>query len=589
MGRKEKTTVDNSILRNSKLVESRTAKMAAPYIISSMSVALVSMIDSLVAGRNIGAVALAAVAATAPIFSIEQILDCFIGYGIDKLMIQEVGKGNRKTANRIFGSILVAVAVIYALVFSVIIFLERPILSLIGIDPALHDAVVAYSLPLLITMPLFEVFKCIERAFRVDGRARLFASRGIVTNIINISLSVLFVTILGFEIEGLAWASVIGTFIGYSVTLSHFFSKKRTVSPDFSVIFSVKENFGYIKESIRMGSSATLDEVLYGILVFIQTKVVSTIGGTAGLAVWGVFSTLYNAIYSIYYGISASVSLHSGLMIGQKNYARVRASLMKGFALLSSFGFAAAILLFIFPSQIASAFCTDPDIIPLCASCLRISSFFLPSVAMTVILSAYLPAVNKNNVALGMSILNKGGLMAAAIVGYFVGFEGLFVSLAVAGWLITIIQNLLVFVKGNLFVPEHNPEVFRSYSIHLSSQDIARVRDDIVAADELTRYGKEFSGRIAMLVEESLNKLLEQTNGKSVMTDIDLGNQDDGVFIRIVDDSAAYSLLADMDSRQIQYDPLDEAIKAGLLKNAKYDRVIDLNFITVTVGYPESV
>lgn len=62
---------------------------------------------------------------------------------------------------------------------------------------------------------------------------------------------------------------------------------------------------------------------------------VSTIGGTAGLAVWGVFSTLYNAIYSIYYGISASVSLHSGLMIGQKNYAGVRASLMKGFALLS--------------------------------------------------------------------------------------------------------------------------------------------------------------------------------------------------------------------------------------------------------------
>ena len=120
MSRKAKKTDDNSILRNSKLVESRTAKMATPYIISSLSVALVSMIDSLVAGRNIGAVALAAVAATAPIFSIEQILDCFIGYGIDKLMIQEVGKGNRKTANRIFGSILVAVAVIYALVFSVI-------------------------------------------------------------------------------------------------------------------------------------------------------------------------------------------------------------------------------------------------------------------------------------------------------------------------------------------------------------------------------------------------------------------------------------------------------------------------------------
>ena len=89
-----KKLVNDSILRNSKLMESRTAKMATPYIFSTLSVALVSTINSLVAGRNIGAVALAAVAVTAPFFSIEQILDCFIGYSIDKLMIQEVGKGD---------------------------------------------------------------------------------------------------------------------------------------------------------------------------------------------------------------------------------------------------------------------------------------------------------------------------------------------------------------------------------------------------------------------------------------------------------------------------------------------------------------
>ena len=171
----------------------------------------------------------------------------------------------------------------------------------------------ACTLKSLVSMLLFAIFHCIERAFRVDGRAQLFASRGIVTNIVNIGLSILFVTVLGFDIQGLAWASVIGTFLGYCVTLSHFFSKKRTVYPDFSVILSV---------------------------------------------------------------------------------------------------------------------------------------------------------------------------------------------------------------------------------------------------------------------------------GKSIMTDIDLGNQDDGVFIRFVDDSAAYNLLADTDSRRIKDDLLEEAIEMGLLKNATYDRVIDLNLITVTVGYP---
>lgn len=90
-----------------------------------------------------------------------------------------------------------------------------------------------------------------------------------------------------------------------------------------------------------------------------------------------------------------------------------------------------------------------------------------------------------------------------------------------------------------------------------------------------------------MIVEESMKQLLEQTKGKKIMTDIDLGKQDDGVFIRFVDDGAAYNLLADMDSRDIKDDLLEEAIKRGLLKNATYDRVIDLNLITVTVGYPE--
>lgn len=121
MSRKEKAIVNNSILRNSKLMESRTAKMATPYIFSTLSVPLVSAINSLVAGRNIGAVALAAVAATAPFFSIEQILDYFFAYGIDKLMIQEIGKGDRKAANRIFAAILVAVTAAYVLVFGVII------------------------------------------------------------------------------------------------------------------------------------------------------------------------------------------------------------------------------------------------------------------------------------------------------------------------------------------------------------------------------------------------------------------------------------------------------------------------------------
>ena len=73
------------------------------------------------------------------------------------------------------------------------------------------------------------------------------------------------------------------------------------------------------------------------------------------------------------------------------------------------------------------------------------------------------------------------------------------------------------------------------------------------------------------------------------MSDIDLGNQEDGVFIRIVDDGAAYNLFADMsNSQSMDPDKLEEMIILGLAKDVNYDRVLDLNHITMTVAYPES-
>lgn len=588
MSRKKQKPENNSILKNSELMESRTKKMATPYIAGTLSVALVSLIDSLIAGRSIGSEALAAVAATAPLLSIGEILHCLLCFGVDKLMIQMIGKGDRKAANRIFGSVLVAIAVIFVLVFGLIIVFERPILSLMQIDPSLHDKVLAYSLPLLITNPLFEVFLCIERAFRVDGRAKLFASRGLITNVVNIALSLLFVTVMGFEIKGLAWASVIGTLLGYSVTLSHFFSKKRTVSPDFSVVLSSKENFEYLKKDIRLGYSATLDELAQGLLVLAQTSVISAVAGTNGLAAWAVFTTLYNIVVSIYNGISASVSLHSGLMIGEKNYGGVRASLMTGFKLEAAFGFAAALLLLFIPNHIAYLFCRDLTLIPLCTECLRIGGLMLPTVAMTVVMSAYLPSINKSPIAYGMIILQKGAFIVAAMIGYFFGFIGLIICFDVAGLLVAIIQNVIVFRDKSLFVPENDPELIRSYSITLIPRKIAEVCEDIIEVKELSAYGSHCAEKISLLVEECLNNILKKSNSKSILADIDIGGQDDGVFIRIVDDGSAYNPFSSMDKQdRIENDLLEEAIILGLTEDTTYDRVIDMNHITMFIRYPQ--
>ena len=68
--------------------------------------------------------------------------------------------------------------------------------------------------------------------------------------------------------------------------MSHFFSKKRTVTPDFSVVFAFREMISYIWEDIRIGSSATLDELLEGATLTVQTGAITAVGGADGLAIW---------------------------------------------------------------------------------------------------------------------------------------------------------------------------------------------------------------------------------------------------------------------------------------------------------------
>ena len=90
----------SDIYRRSSLIAGRTSKMALPYIGSTLCAAAVTAIDSLIAGISIGADALAAIAASGPLLAVAQILHCLLGFGIDKLMIQAIGKGNRNKENR---------------------------------------------------------------------------------------------------------------------------------------------------------------------------------------------------------------------------------------------------------------------------------------------------------------------------------------------------------------------------------------------------------------------------------------------------------------------------------------------------------
>ena len=574
------------MLRKPSLIAGTTKKMALTYVSGTAAAAAVVVIDALIAGVSIGEEALAAIAAAGPLLMLEQILHCLLGFGIDKLMVQAIGEGKRKEADRIFGAIIIAVIAVFLLVYVLLIIIERPLLELVMVmdNSTLIDMVIDYTVPLFATATVFEAFLCIERAFRIDGRAKLFSRRAIVTNILNILFDILMVSVLQLGVSGLAWASVISCALGYTVSLSHFFSKKRTVSPDFSVLSNRKELLSYVKKDIRLGSSATLDELMSTVALAVQTSTIGIVGGPEGLAIWAVYKSLSGFVQAVGNGVSASVSVHAGLLYGQGDYNGVRYSVKEGtrLAILISLGASCAVILLANP--IVAVYGLEQGIRTLGTQCLLIGCAVFPAIAFLTVITSYLPAVDKVGLANHFVLLQYGLTIIPAVFGYTLGLPSFFASYVGAVWFAVLVMLIIMARNRHWFVPESNPETIAEYSIQLNPDQISALSADV--DDWMTRlaYPEPLCSKVALVVEDCMCLIAQHNQNKETHADISFRRRESDVLITVIDDGAPNSPIAA--SAEEDWDKpgvLETIVVLGFTADAEYDRVLGLNLLTLLV------
>ena len=580
--KKQKNENTDGVLRNRSLIAGRTGKLALTNIATMICSTAVTVADSLVAGISIGSAALAAIAAAAPFLAIGEILHCLLGYGIDKLMIRAIGKGKRLEANRIFGAVLIAVVAVYLIVYIPMLLFIRPLFSLFIKDPVLVENTILYIRPLFLAAPVMEVLLCIERAFRVDGRAALFAQRSLITNIGNIFLDILLVSVMGMDISGLSWSSVISSLIGYIIPLSHFFSKKRTVSPDFSVIHCKDEMLSYLKADIRLGESATLDEVMESLALSAQTAVIGRIGHSEGLAIWAVFKALRGLVLSMSNGSASSVSVHTGLLYSQKDYDGVRFSVQRGVNIAVMSSLAAFVLVHAFAEGIADLYRIEPALRTVCAQCLRIGSAVFPSLAFPTVMTAYLPAVNRIKLTNVFLLVQKGLMIVGAGIGCAMSLPNFFIVYVISLQISAVLLYVLLERDRFWFVPERSPDMIAVYSVRLEPKQISAVSVEAAEALNACAYAKGFCSRAALVVEDSINYIARDNPDAKVHADIQLKRDTDSVQIVIVDDGRTYNPIPGLaEATMDKPGALEAVIVMGLSAVVNYDRVLDLNILSL--------
>jgi MATE family multidrug resistance protein len=195
-------------------------RIAAPMILSNLSVPLLGMVDTGVTGHLDSPAYLGAVAIGASIFGFLYTGMNFLRMGTTGMAAQRFGASDNDGLRVSLGQGLV-VAVAIALV---LIALQKPLgllaMDLIGAEARVREAALTYFRTRIWSAPGTLANFVLIGWFLGLQNARVPLLLFLTINIVNIALDLLFVVVLGMKVDGVALASVIAEYTGLAAGLA---------------------------------------------------------------------------------------------------------------------------------------------------------------------------------------------------------------------------------------------------------------------------------------------------------------------------------------------------------------------------------
>ncbi|PVX52124.1 putative MATE family efflux protein [Balneicella halophila] len=345
---------------------------AVPILLGNVFQQFYNIVDSAVVGRLIGNDALGAVGASYPvIFAIISLISGIAG-GFTIVVSQYFGArqyDNVKatiTTMYFFIFFFSALASILALIFSKEIFL------LLDLPIELLDLATRYINIYMSGIILFFGYAATTAILRGLGDSKTPLYFLIFSTLLNISLDLLFVYVLGYGVEGVAYATIIAqgiAFIAISIYVHH---KNVHLRINFS---SLKFDFDIFKKAIRIGLPSGIQMVAVSVGMVIISRLVNGFG-TEVIAAYSVAMRIDSLAVMPAMAYSQAVASFTGQNMGAGKFSRV----MSGYKTSLSQSLIICVIMtaviVIFGENLMGIFTEDPEIIRIGKEYLVIVSSF---------------------------------------------------------------------------------------------------------------------------------------------------------------------------------------------------------------------
>lgn len=415
---------------------------AIPLVLSGILSNAFGIINSVIAGKYLGADGIAATGATSQLVSF--ISSIFWGYATGVSVYTAVLFGSKNYEQLKTSLFSNAIIIILANIFIsiVAIIFRNHIMDLLNVDPSIRSEAIKYFIIIYVGNVFIVLNMFFNFTMNALGLSEYPLRMSLISSALTITGNIISTAYLGFGVAGIATTTIIASMVVFTFYIRKLMKcfKEMGVS-DYPLEFCI----GTVGKSISYSLPTTMQQMIMSVSTLLLSPIINGIG-SAGTAAYSISLKVYNLNASIYQNSAKTLTNYTAQTIGAEKYNNIKKGLgvgaLQGIILLTP----PLLLTVIFAEQICSFFFSSGFSGDALTYSVAFARFFLPLLFFNMINNLF-HSFFRGTKSMGLlvffttfgSIVN---LVASAILARKYGIYGIY-----GGWAISwIAEAVFIFI-----------------------------------------------------------------------------------------------------------------------------------------------
>ena len=577
-------------------------QMLLTQILSSMTVMVCMLVDSIMIGRFLGVDSMTAYGLASPVLLIFAAFGNLISAGVQVVCGKTMSIGDRKGTNACFSVSVLLALIISGLGVIVILVFTNPICTMLGAgQPTPGNTVFFltrdYLRGFIIGAPAFMAAQIMVPYMQLTGnRTRLVIAVAMMT-VGDIIFDLINVFAVKGSTLGMGLASSFSYYIAFLIGLAYFF-KKNCVFRFRPKLISKR----ICSQLLMAGLPTLVNQLSLVLLTFVLNKILLSVGGNLAVAAYSVISSAGNICYSFSSGIASVALMLSSIFYSDVDKAALR-TVVKIMVLFSAIICGAVtVIVLIAAKPLVGLFLENRAAEHLAINGMRLFVLSLVPCAFNTCFKNYYQGIDKVKLTQVISVLQNFVLpaMTAFILSRFLKINGV--------WLGFVCGEILTFAFISVYVFVKNKKVsFTAKAYSLIDEDFGvsdencfersiSCREDVTPVSEAASQfcisrglSSRLSNMIALCIEEMAYNTIHHSfyrDNQEHSIDIRILIMEEGPVLRIRDNCISFDPVKYFEVHKEdegREDHIGIRMVMGMVTKVRYVNTLGLNNLTLTI------